>query len=254
MPSRDGRRLRSDGAGGSRMSDDASVARGVDHEHSSVYDSRYLVTTYAPRGRASHLRSSASTWTRANFAAAFEPRPDAVVDNVTIREQWRPPLDEDRSERALSSPRGTCRFGHDRRSRPIEWVDVNGPRHKATSRWRQRDAAHPASVPWQGTPGVSAGGWRDPQARRIGRDSGAVRSTRRSASTWNTEQSSVLSPGGRPHRPPSGARFFFSHITDRAPFCRPDMNGGSPSRGWKALTIRKGSGDGYGYRFRSISR
>jgi hypothetical protein len=236
------------------MSDDASVARSVDHAHGSVYDSRYLVTTYAPRGRASHLRSSASTWTRANLAAAFEPRLDAVVDHVTIHEQWRPRLHEDRSGRARSSPRGTCRFGHDRRSRPIEWLDVNGLRHKATSRRRQRDVAHPASFPWQGTPGVSAGGWRDPQARRIGRDSGAVRSTRRSASTLTTERSSVLSPGGRPHRPPSGARFFFSHITDRAPSCRPEMDGGWPSRGWKALTIRKGSGDGYGSRFRSISR
>jgi hypothetical protein len=50
-----------------------------------MYDSGYLATTHAPGGRALHLRSPASTWTRANFAAAFELRPSAVLDTFTVR-------------------------------------------------------------------------------------------------------------------------------------------------------------------------
>ena len=137
---------------------------------SRVHDSRYLVTTYAPRGRASHLRSSASIWTRANVATAFELRPHAVVDHIMIREQWRPPLEDDRSGSASASLRGACRSGRDQRSQPAERVDVMRLRRRATSQWRHGVVAPPASCPWQGTPGVGAYGSRDPRARREGRD------------------------------------------------------------------------------------
>ena len=70
-----------------RISHRAFVVTVADHVRGRVYDPRYLVTTHAPRGRASHLRSPASTGTRANLAAAFEPRPNAVVDHLTAQER-----------------------------------------------------------------------------------------------------------------------------------------------------------------------
>jgi hypothetical protein len=221
----------------------------VDRMRSRVYDSRYLVTTYAPRGRASHLRSSASTWTRANVATAFELRPHAVVDHITIHEQWRPPLEDDRSGSAAASPRGAGRSAHDQRSQPPERVDVMRLRRRATSQWRYGDVAPLASCPWQGTTGVGAEGSRDPRARREGRD---LVPHVRCAHPHRREglNSPRSSPGGRPHRPPSGALYFFPHTTHHGP---DDPLSMSTRPHGRALTIRKGRGDGHGYRFRSIS-
>lgn len=156
-----------------RMSHCAPVVTVVDHVRSRVYDPRYLVTTHAPRGRTSHLRSPASTWTRANLAAALEPRLNAVVDHLTIHEQWRSPLQDDRSDRARSSPRGTCRPGRDQRSRPAQRVDVNGLRTGTASHWRQGDVARPAICPGQGRPGLRTDPSCDPRGLCIGLDSAA---------------------------------------------------------------------------------
>lgn len=188
------------------MSCCSSVTVVVDHSCGRVYDSRYLVTTHAPRGCASHLRSSASTWIRANVAAACEPRLHAVVGHFTIHERWRHPLvEDDRSGSASASPRGACCSRHDQRSRPAERVDVKGLRRRATLHWRYGGVAHPVSFPWQGTPGVGAGRSRDPRARRERRESvphvRCVHPHRHEG--LNRPRSS---PGGRPHRPPPGAR------------------------------------------------
>jgi hypothetical protein len=149
----------------------ALVAIVVDGVRSRVYDSRYLVTTYAPCGRASHLRSPASTSTRANFAAAFEPRLNAVLDTFTVQEQWQSRIYEDRSDRPRSSPRGACRFGSGRRSRRAERVVVNGLRTWATSHRRHRDVVRPASCRGDGRPGMRVGRLRESHDQRVGLDS-----------------------------------------------------------------------------------
>jgi hypothetical protein len=143
----------------------------VDRLRGRVYDSGYLVTTYAPCGRASHLRSRASISTRVNFAAALERMPNAVLDTFTVQEQWRSCINEDRSDRSRSSPRGACRSGSDRRSLPAERVVVNGLRTWATSHRRQGNVVRPVSCRGDGRPGRRVGVLRDAQGQRAGLDS-----------------------------------------------------------------------------------
>jgi hypothetical protein len=141
--------------GVARTSYRAAVAIVVDHSCGRVYDSSYPVTAHAPRGRAPHLRSPASIPTRANLAAAFEPRPNAVLDHVSIQEQWRPRLDQALFGRARSALRSTCRSAQDQRSRPVERVYVR-LREAAPSHRRIADGAGPAVRPERGQPGVRA--------------------------------------------------------------------------------------------------
>jgi hypothetical protein len=148
-----------------------SVAALIDHVRSHMYDSGYLATTHAPGGRALHLRSLASTWTRANYAAAFELRPSAALDTFTVREQLRSRIHENRSDRAPSSLRGECRSGNDRRSPPAERVVVNGLCTWATSHRRHGDVVRPMSCRGDSRPGTRVGPLHEPHGQRVGLDS-----------------------------------------------------------------------------------
>ena len=223
----------------------------IDHGRDRVYDAKYLVTTYAPHGRASHLRSAASTWTRPNVASARELRLHAVVDHVTIHEQGRPPrLSEDQSERPRVSPRGPWRVGTERRIRPIPRRDRPGLRHRATSQWRHRDVARPAGLPGQGRLGMRAG-IRGLRVQRIGRASGAAISVRTSASRSATGPSAVFArrSGASPTawRPSVYASRSLVNISAHRPH-RPN----DQSSYTYAPHVRKGSRHGDGDRLRRI--
>ena len=165
----------------------------IGHQGRRLDDSRYPVTTHAPHGRASSLCSPASRSTRANLAAALGPRPNAVLDVPNeVQGQGRPPVDHDRSRRARSSPRGTCRSGRDHRSRPSERDAVNRLRDPGTSPWRKSDVAHPAVLPERDTPGRLAVGSSQRGPQRTGLDSAWPPRCAHLRTRPTAEQSSVL--------------------------------------------------------------
>jgi hypothetical protein len=190
------------------MSCGRSITTIVDQAGRRVYDPEYLVTTHAPGGCASLLRSLASIWTlrrpppgaSPGSTRSRIPSPSTRKGDVLSRTIDRHP--------ALASPRGACRCGSDQRSQPAPRVPKKRLRAGASSHWRHGDDAHPAALPWQGTPGVGAGRAGDLRIQREGRDSAphVRRAHPRRREGLNRPR---FSPDGRPHRPSSGARHSF---------------------------------------------
>ena len=194
------------GCGVTRTSGLRAVTIAVDRACGRVYDSSYPVTAHAPRGRASHLRSPASTWTRANLAAAWELRLHAVMDPRTIHAQGRPRVHEDPFGPAHASLRRLCRSGPHQRSRPADRAHVKRLRAAAPSPWRTRDGAGPAACPERGQPGIRAAAAARGVAHRTRFDTTSVpRRYARRVARSNRPRSFAKTVGRIDHR--LGARF-----------------------------------------------
>jgi len=175
----------------------------VDRRAARAYDSSYPVTAHAPRGRASLLRSSASTWTRATDAAACEPRLPAVLDGHSTQAQGRPRRCESPIRSAPAAPRSRSRSASDPRSRPADRVPLIGLRvaaHSSRSTCERVSAGdHDART--------SVSAWCR-WTRHRARDASRPSLTARMRVTGGcSKPSTVLRHGGRPHRPPPWCPF-----------------------------------------------
>lgn len=182
----------------------------VDHIGGRMYDPSYPVTAHAPRGHASHLRSPASTSTRANPRRRVRAQARGGLGSVHDPSARANSFHEDPFGRARPAPRSMCRTEGDQRSRPNERAPINRLRLAAPSRWRPHDAAGPAIVPERDRPGDGADAAACGSAH-IGRGSRATPSHAHMRSESGREPSSVIRQDGRPHRSPSWRPSFTPH-------------------------------------------
>lgn len=165
--------------------------------------SSYCPTTRSPHGDASFRRSLASPLTHVNFAAAVEPRLNAVLD-LARQVQGRTPTDERNVRRSHRSPRGRCESGRRGRSQPVS-LRVKGLRHNTTLHWRYGSVVSPVASE-QGSPGARVNHRHQGRGPRVGLDSSHRARCAHPHAHPVTGQSSVIRQAGGHMRQPLGAR------------------------------------------------